>query len=116
MTSLNLLIVLIVSTVVGALMGLALGGLVDNLYLALIAGILATTIAGIVRDTLITHIGPEPELEGMPQLKKSQLMIIYSAVAIDRKLPLQVTAYAVIASLAGSMSAVQIAAQSELTS
>jgi len=116
MTSLNLLIVLMVSTAVGALTGLALGGLVDNLYLALIAGILATTIAGIVRDTLITHIGPEPELEGMPQLKKSQLMIIYSAVAIDRKLPLQVTAYAVIASLAGSMSAVQIAAQSELTS
>src|SRR5262245_43889900 len=112
MTSLNLLIVLLVSTAVGALTGLALGGLVDNLYLALIAGILATTIAGIVRDTLITRIGPEPELEGMPQLKKSQLMIIYSAVAIDRKLPLQVIAYAVIASLAGSLAALQIAIQS----
>jgi hypothetical protein len=116
MTSLNLLIVLIVSTVVGALTGLTLGGVVDNLYLALIAGILATTIAGIVRNTIMTRVGPEPELEGMPQLGMPQLMIIYSAVAIDRSIPLQVIAYAAIASLAGSMAAVQIATQSELTS
>jgi hypothetical protein len=116
MTSLNLLIVLIVSTVVGALTGLTLGGVVDNLYLALIAGILATTIAGIVRNTIMTRVGPEPELEGMPQLGMPQLMIIYSAVAIDRSIPLQVIAYAAIASLAGSMAAVQIATRSELTS
>ena len=116
MTSLNLLIVLIVSTVVGALTGLALGGVVDNLYLALIAGILATTIAGIVRNTIMTRVGPDPELEGMPQLGMPQLMIIYSAVAIDRSIPLQVIAYAAFASLAGSLAAVQIATQSELTS
>jgi hypothetical protein len=46
MTSVNLLIVLIVGTVVGAFTGLALGGLVSDLYLAMIAGILATIVAG----------------------------------------------------------------------
>jgi hypothetical protein len=116
MTSVNLLIVLLVGTVVGALTGLMLGGLVDNLYLAMIAGILATIIAGIVRNTIMTRVGPEPELEGMPQLAMPQLMIIYSAVAIDRGIPLQVIAYSVIASLAGSMSAVLVATQSGLDS
>jgi CRP-like cAMP-binding protein len=111
MTSVNLLIVLIVGALVGTFTGLALGGLVDDLYLAMIAGILATIIAGIVRNTIMTHVGAEPELPGMPQL-----MIIYSAVAIDRRIPLRLIAYSAIASLAGSTSAVQVATQSELTS
>ena len=116
MTSVNLLIVLVVGLVVGAATGLVLGGLVDNLYLAMIAGILATIIAGIVRNTIMTRVGAEPELEGMPQLGMPQLMIIYSAVAIDRRIPLRVIAYSAIASLAGSISAVQVATQSELNS
>ena len=116
MTSVNLLIVLVVGALVGTFTGLALGGVVDNLYLAMIAGILATIIAGIVRNTIMTHVGPEPELEGMPQLGMPQLMIIYSAVAIDRRIPLRVIAYSALASLAGSTSAVQVATQSGLTS
>jgi len=105
------MIVLIVGALVGTFTGLALGGVVDNLYLAMIAGILATIIAGIVRNTIMTRVGAEPELPGMPQL-----MIIYSAAAIDRRIPLRVIAYSAIASLAGSTSAVQVATQSELTS
>lgn len=116
MTSINLLIVLVVGALVGTFTGLALGGVVDNLYLAMIAGILATIIAGIVRNTIMTHVGPEPELEGMPQPGMPQLMIIYSAVAIDRRIPLRVIAYSALASLAGSTSAVQVATQSGLTS
>jgi hypothetical protein len=111
MTSVNLMIVLIVGALVGTFTGLALGGVVDNLYLAMIAGILATIIAGIVRNTIMTRVGAEPELPGMPQL-----MIIYSAAAIDRRIPLRVIAYSAIASLAGSTSAVQVVTQSELTS
>ena len=111
MTSVNLLVVMIVGALVGTFTGLALGGVVDNLYLAMIAGILATIIAGIVRNTIMTRVGAEPELPGMPQL-----MIIYSAVAIDRRIPLRVIAYSALASLAGSTSAVQVVTQSELTS
>ena len=116
MTSVNLLIVMIVGALVGTFTGLALGGVVDNLYLAMIAGILATIIAGIVRNTIMTRVGPEPELEGMPQLGMPQLMIIYSAVAIDRRIPLRVIAYSALASLAGSTSAVLVATQSGVTS
>jgi hypothetical protein len=82
----------------------------------MIAGILAAIIAGIVRNTIMTRVGPEPELEGMPQLAMPQLMIIYSAVAIDRRIPLQVIAYSAIASLAGSMAALQVVTQSQLDS
>ncbi len=116
MTSVNLIVVLVVGALVGALTGLAIGQLVDNLYLAMIAGILATIIAGIVRNTIMTRVGPEPELEGMPQLGMPQLMIIYSAVAIDRRIPLRMIAYSALASLAGSTSAVQVATQSGVTS
>jgi hypothetical protein len=122
MTSVNLLIVMIVGALVGTFTGLALGGVVDNLYLAMIAGILATIIAGIVRNTIMTRVGPEPELEGMPRppelegMPQPQLMIIYSAVAIDRRIPLRVIAYSALASLAGSTSAVLVATQSGVTS
>jgi hypothetical protein len=122
MTSVNLLIVMIVGALVGTFTGLALGGVVDNLYLAMIAGILATIIAGIVRNTIMTRVGTGPELEGMPRppelegMPQPQLMIIYSAVAIDRRIPLRVIAYSALASLAGSTSAVLVATQSGVTS
>ena len=116
MPSVNLLIVLIVGSVVGAFTGLAIGALVPDLYLAMIAGVLATIVAGIVRNTIMTRVGQEPELEGLPQLAMPQLMIIYSAVAIDRRIPLRVIAYSALASLAGSTSAVQVATQSGVTS
>jgi hypothetical protein len=122
MTSVNLLIVMIVGALVGTFTGLALGGVVDNLYLAMIAGILATIIAGIVRNIIMTRVGTGPELEGMPRppelegMPQPQLMIIYSAVAIDRRIPLRVIAYSALASLAGSTSAVLVATQSGVTS
>ena len=112
MTSANLLIVLVVGTLVGTFTGLALGGVVDNLYLAMIAGILATIIAGIVHDQIITRVGPEPELEGMPQLGGSPRLIM----TIDRRIPLRVIAYSALASFAGSTSAVLVATQAGLTS
>jgi di/tricarboxylate transporter len=43
-------------------------------------------------------------------------MIIYSALTVDRRIPLRVIIYSAVASLAGSIAAVQIADQSELTS
>ena len=110
MTSVNLLIVLIVGALVGTFTGLALGGVVNDLYLALIAGFLATIIAGIVRNTIMTRVTPEPELEGMPLERMPQ------AVAIDRRIPLRMIAYSALASLAGSTSAVLVAAQSGMTS
>jgi len=118
MTSINLIIVLIVGTGVGALTGLAIGGLVDQLYLAITAGFLATIIAGIVRNTIMMRVGPEPELEGMPleRMPQSRLSSIYSAVTIDRRIPLRMIAYSALASLAGSTSAVLVAAQSGMTS
>jgi hypothetical protein len=103
MTSINLIIVLIVGTVVGALTGLAIGGLVDQLYLAMIAGFLATIIAGIVHNTIMTRVGPEAELEGMP------LERMPPSVTIDRRIPLRMIAYSALASLAGSTSAVLVA-------
>jgi len=111
MASVNLLVVLIVGTAVGALTGLGLDGLVSDFYLAMIAGVLATIVAGIVRNTVMTRIGTEPDLSTRPLL-----MMIYSAVAIDRRIPLRVMMYSAVASLAGSVAAVQVATESELTS
>jgi len=111
MTSVNLLVVLLVGSIVGALTGLALGDMINELSLAVIAGILATIVAGIVRNTIMTRVGLEPNTSGIPQL-----MIIYSAVAIDRRIPLRVIVYAAIASFAGSVSAVEIVHLSALTS
>ena len=111
MPSVNLLIVLIVGSVVGAFTGLAIGGLVPDLYLAMIAGVLATIVAGIVRNTIMTHVGPAPNLAGI-----HQLLIIYSSVAVDRRIPVRVIIYSAIASLAGSTAAVQVATLNGLTS
>jgi hypothetical protein len=110
--------VLIVGALVGTFTGLALGGLVDNVYLAMIAGILATITAGIVRNTIMTRVVLEPELEGMPleRMRQPQMLTIYSAVAVDRRIPLRMIAYSALASLAGSTSAVLVANQSGVTS
>jgi ABC-type uncharacterized transport system permease subunit len=111
MVSINILIVLLVSAVVGALTGKGLGGVVSNLYyLAMIAGVLATIIAGLVRNTLMTRVGTEPDLSGIPMV-----MLIYSAVAVDRRIPAKVIMYSAIASLVGSWAAVQVATQGGFT-
>ena len=97
MTYVTWLILLIVSSVVGALTGLLLGGLVSHLFLALVAGILGTVSAGIVHNIRIP-----------------QLAVIYSAVTVE--IPFRVFIYALLASLVGSAAAVQIASMGGITS
>jgi len=94
MTSASLLIVLIVGTVVGALTGLIVGGSLEALYLAILAGFLGTTIGAVVRNLIISRgagMGPD-----------------------ESRTPLLVIVYAAIASLAGSGAAVEVARLSEL--
>ena len=96
MTSANLLIVLLVGTVVGALAGLGLGDFFSNpWYLALVAGFLGTIVAAVVRDFIVRRgggLGPD-----------------------SSRIPTLVLVYAVIASLAGSSAATEVAQQSDMT-
>jgi hypothetical protein len=96
MTSANLLIVLLVGTVVGALAGLGLGDFFSNpWYLALVAGFLGTIVAALVRDFIVRRggaLGPD-----------------------SSRIPTLVLVYAVIASLAGSSAATEVAQQSDMT-
>ena len=96
MTSAHLLIVLLVGTVVGALVGLGLGGLFANQwYFAIVAGFIATIVGGIARDFVVRRGGGlGPDSSRMPAL-----VLIYSAVA----------------SLAGSSAAMEVAQQSEVS-
>ena len=73
MTVRNLLIVLILCSVVGAFTGLMLGDVVGDLYLGIIAALLATAIAAAARN-----------------LKIPQLVGIYSALAIERSIQARV--------------------------
>jgi hypothetical protein len=95
MTSASLLIVLLVGTAVGALTGLAAGGFsLGALTVALLAGFLGTTIGAAVRNFILARsagIGPD-----------------------DSRTPLLVVIYAVIASLAASAAAVELAQRSDL--
>jgi hypothetical protein len=96
MTSANLLIVLLVGTVVGALVGLGLGDFFSNQwYLALVAGFIGTMVAALVRDFIVRRggaLGPD-----------------------SSRIPTLVLVYAVIASLAGSSAATEVAQQSDMT-
>jgi hypothetical protein len=96
MTSANLLIVLLVGTVVGALAGLGLGDFFSNpWYLALVAGFLGTIVAALIRDFIVRRggaLGPD-----------------------SSRIPTLVLVYAVIASLAGSSAATEVAQQSDIT-
>jgi polyferredoxin len=76
MTSANLLIVILVGAVVGALVGLALGGSLTGFYLAVVAGFLATVIAGVARNEIMKRAGAGPDDSKIPNL-----VLIYSAVA-----------------------------------
>jgi hypothetical protein len=95
MTSANLLIVLLVGTVVGALVGLGLGDFFSNpWYLALVAGFVGTIVAALVRDFIVRRggaLGPD-----------------------SSRIPTLVLIYAVIASLAGSSAATEVAQQSDM--
>ena len=76
MTSANLLIVILVGTVVGALVGLALGGTLTGFYLAVVAGFLATVIAGVTRNEIMKRAGAGPDDSKIPNV-----VLVYSAVA-----------------------------------
>jgi hypothetical protein len=93
MTSADLLIVLVIGTAVGALAGLAVGTDVGPLWVAIIAGFLGTIIGAIIRNYLARMIGRSPDDAGTPWL---------------------VIIYAIIASLAGSTAALEIAQESGL--
>lgn len=99
MVAVNLLIVLSLCSVVGAFTGLLLGGLVGDLYLAIIAGVLATAVAVAARNIRIP-----------------QLVVVYSTLAIERPIPLRVIICSAIASLVGSAAAVQVATMTDFTS
>jgi tellurite resistance protein TehA-like permease len=94
MTSASLLIVLIVGTAVGALTGLAVGSSLGALTVAILAGFLGTTIGAVVRNFILARgagVGPD-----------------------DSRTPLLVIIYALIASLAASAAAVELAQRSDL--
>ena len=55
MTTASLLIVLIVGTAVGAIVGLALGGSMEGWYLALLAGFLGAIVAVFVRNLILAR-------------------------------------------------------------
>ena len=85
MTSASLLIVLIVSTAVGALTGLGIGTSLGGLSVAILAGFLGTILGAVVRNFIISRgagMGPD-----------------------DSRTPLLVIVYAAIASLAASAAA-----------
>jgi len=92
MPALNILIVLILCSVVGAFTGLMLGDAVGDLYLAIIAGFIATIVAVAARN-----------------VKIPQLVFVYSALAVERPIPLNMVIYSVITSFIGGAAAIGIA-------
>src|SRR4029079_5546784 len=90
MTSASILVVVFTAAVVGALIGLGLGGFISNaVVLALIAGFVGPRAASVARNTLVhrfSGVGPD-----------------------DSRVPSVVLTYAVIASIAGSLAGHDIA-------
>ncbi len=74
MTSANLLIVMLVATAVGALIGLVAGPEINGLYLAILSGLLGTICAGIARN-LIVFRGAGA---GVDASRTPVLVIVYS--------------------------------------
>lgn len=87
---------MIVGTVVGALIGLAIGGGLDPLYLAILAGFLGTIVGAIARNIIMVRgSGSGPD---------------------DSRTPMLVVVYSAVASLAGSTAALEVARRSDLAS
>jgi len=96
MTSASLLIVLFIGTVVGAVTGLVVGGSFGPDGLAILAGFLGALVAAIVRDFIIARgagVGPDD----------------------THRTPVLVLVYAIIASLAASLGAKEVADLSQIT-
>jgi len=98
MGSLNLLVVLVLCSVVGAFTGLMIGDLVGDFYLAIIAGLLATVIAVVARNVRIP-----------------QLVVIYSALGLEQPLPMRVILYSIITSIIGGAAAIGAASMAGWT-
>ena len=88
-TSASLLVVTLVATAVGGLTGLAFEGVAQPVAIAILAGLIGTIVAGLVRNTLLISAWGAAGIE-------------------DVGTPSAVISYAAVASLAGSLSAVQI--------
>lgn len=88
-TTASLLVVTLVATGTGALTGLFLGGLVEPVLVAVVAGLVGTVVAGIVRNTLLVDVWGVAGIE-------------------DVGTPTVVLTYAAVASLAGSLAAHQL--------
>lgn len=99
MSTVNLLIGLILCSVVGAFTGLVLGDLVGDLYLAIIAGFLATVVVVAARN-----------------IKIPQLVVIFSALAIERPIPLRLIIYSIVTSVVAGAAALGVATVTDLTS
>lgn len=88
------MIVFFVATVVGALIGLAVGGGFGSIYLAILAGLLASIATVIVRNAVLARgVGVGPDNSRTP------VLVVYAAVA----------------SLAGSLAAKEVTDIAEIT-
>ena len=99
MSFVNMLIVLILCSVVGAFTGLVLGDIISQLYLGILAALLATLIAVIARN-----------------VRLPQLVIVYSALAIEHPIPFSVVIYSLIAAIIAGAAAVGIATEFQVRS
>jgi hypothetical protein len=96
LTTASLLVVFLVSTGVGAFVGLALAERVDAVLLAVFAGFAGTVVAGIARNTLLVRAWG---VAGIRDVGTPTVVVVYAAVA----------------SLAGSLSAYHLAAIAAVT-
>ena len=88
MAEANVIVVLLVSTIVGGIVGVALGDVLSGLSLAVAAGFLGVIAAAIARNNVMTRwnkAGPD-----------------------DSGIPMVIIVFSVVASLAGSMTAMEI--------
>jgi hypothetical protein len=88
-TTASLLVVTLISTAAGAITGLALEHVVSPVVLAVLAGLIGTLAAGLVRNTLLISAWGAAGIE-------------------DVGTPAVVVSYAAVASLAGSLAAFQL--------
>jgi uncharacterized membrane protein YbjE (DUF340 family) len=91
MTSTKLLIVVLIGLVVGAITGLALKGILGNFYLRWWPVFLATVIGCVIRNTVMVRGSGAPD---------------------DARIPMVVIVFSIVASLAGSSAALEIAQHS----
>jgi len=77
---------------------LMIGDLVGDLYIAIIAGLLATVIAVVARNVRIP-----------------QLVVIYSALGLEQPLPMRVILYSIITSIIGGAAAIGAASMAGWT-